>query len=472
MAYYNRRRFLGLTSAATFGAASGLLGALSTRAVAQASDSSGYKALICIFFRGGIDNFDTVLPTDQPSFNKMKSVRPDIFASYGQGSGTSSRDRENLLELGELTGSGGRSFGLPPEMTDLAALYKAGDMAVVGNVGPLIVPVQREDVLQQSKPLPRNLFSHNDQQSTWMSGDLEGLRNGWGADFARLATIADPSNNATFSAVTATNSDIFLRGGGISQYVARSGGIREPRILIDTDKLGSARDSAVVKNALRRHFASTNTRGENFLIEDLARSFEAARDSNETYFAGLNGALSLSTEFPTSNIGQQLKVIADTINARGAFGVGRQVFYANMDGFDTHDAQRDVLPIKQRQFSEAVGAFQQAMSEMNMSDSVTTFTASDFGRTMQSNGNGTDHGWGNHHFVIGGAVNGNRIVGDIPDYNVSSSRYTQTASRMIPTTSVEQFAATLGSWFGIADDELQSVFPYLGNFDSPYIDLF
>jgi len=225
MAYYNRRRFLGLTSAATF---------------------------------------------DQPSFNKMKSVRPDIFASYGQGSGTSSRDRENLLELGELTGSGGRSFGLPPEMTDLAALYKAGDMAVVGNVGPLIVPVQREDVLQQSKPLPRNLFSHNDQQSTWMSGDLEGLRNGWGADFARLATIADPSNNATFSAVTVTNSDIFLRGGGISQYVARSGGIREPRILIDTDKLGSARDSAVVKNALRRHFASTNTRGDNFLIEDAA----------------------------------------------------------------------------------------------------------------------------------------------------------------------------------------------------------
>ena len=174
MAYYNRRRFLGLTSAATFGAASGLLGALGTHAAAQTSDTSGYKALICIFFRGGIDNFDTVLPTDQPSFDAMRSVRPDIFASYGEGSGTSSRDRENLLELGELAGSGGRRFGVPPEMTDIAALYQAGDIAVVGNVGPLIVPVERIDVLQQSEPLPRNLFSHNDQQSTWMSGDLEG----------------------------------------------------------------------------------------------------------------------------------------------------------------------------------------------------------------------------------------------------------------------------------------------------------
>ena len=143
-----------------------------------------------------------------------------------------------------------------------------------------------------------------------------------------------------------------------------------------------------------------------------------------------------------------------------------------MNGFDTHDAQRDVMPIRQRQFSEAMGAFQQAMAEMNLSDNVTTFTASDFGRTMQSNGNGTDHGWGNHHFVIGGAVNGNRIVGDIPEYDVGLSRYTQTAARMIPIIAVEQYAATLGRWFGIGDSELRSVFPFLGNFESPYIDLF
>ena len=472
MAYYNRRRFLGLTTAATFGAASGLLGALTTHSTAQAADTSGYKALICIFFRGGIDNFDTVLPTDQPSFNAMRSVRPDIFRSYGEGSGTSSRDRQNLLELGELAGSGGRRFGLPPEMTDLAALYQAGDMAVVGNVGPLVVPVERIDVLQQSKPLPRNLLSHNDQQSTWMSGDLEGIRNGWGADFVRQAILSDPSSNSTFSAVTATDSDIFLRGGGISQYVARSGGLQEPRILTNDIDLGSARDSDAVKNALRRHFAATNIRGDNFLIGDLARSFEAARDSNEDYFAALDNALPISTAFPASDLAQQLRVIAETINVRSALGVGRQVFFANMNGFDTHNAQRDLMLVRQRQFSEAVGAFQRAMAEMNLSDSVTTFTASDFGRTMQSNGDGTDHGWGNHHFVIGGAVNGNRIVGDIPDYNVSSSRYTQTAARMIPTTSVEQYAATLGRWFGLEDAELQSVFPFLGNFESPYLDLF
>ncbi|MEL7219009.1 MAG: hypothetical protein AAGK01_11340, partial [Pseudomonadota bacterium] len=203
MAYYNRRRFLGM-SAATFGASCGMLGALASHAPVRAANTTGYKALVCIFFKGGIDNADTVLPFDQPSFDAMKRVRPDIFAGYGEGSGNSTRDRQNLLELGELAGSGGRKFALPPNMPDLAALYQSGDAAVVGNVGPLIVPVVRRDVLQEAKPLPRNLFSHNDQQSTWMSGDLEGVRNGWGAEFVRRVVDADPSSNSTFAAITAT----------------------------------------------------------------------------------------------------------------------------------------------------------------------------------------------------------------------------------------------------------------------------
>ena len=472
MAYYNRRRFLGMASAATFGTATGLLGALASQVPARAVDTSGYKALVCIFFKGGIDNFDTVLPTDAPSFDAMKRIRPDIFSGYGEGSGSSSRDRANLLELGELAGSGGRRFGLPPNMPELAELYQAGDMAVVGNVGPLVVPVKRNEVEQRSKPMPRNLFSHNDQQSVWMSGDLEGLRNGWGADFARRAVAADPSTDKTFSAVTATYSDIFLRGGGISQYVARTGGIKEPRVLVYDDDLGSARGSAVVRDALREHFASTGAQGDNFLIKDLAQSFEAARDSNEDYFAALRGSVALTTEFPRSPIGKQLKIIADTINVRGALGVNRQVFFANMNGFDTHDAQQAALPPKQEQFSQAVAAFQRAMAEMGVKDSVVTFTASDFGRTMQSNGNGTDHGWGNHHFVIGGPVRGKRIVGDIPDFAIGSDSYTATASRMIPSTSVEQMAATLGRWFGLPETDLRGIFPYLGNFDTPFIDLF
>ena len=471
MVYYNRRRFLGL-SAASFGASCGMLGALASHVPARAADTSGYKALVCIFFLGGMDNADTVLPVDQPSFDAMRNVRPDLFDGYGEGSGSSTRDRENLLELGEQAGSGGRRFGLPPNMQDLADLYQAGDVAIVGNVGPLIVPVVRNDVLQQSKPLPRNLFSHNDQQSTWMSGDLEGIRNGWGAEFARKVIDADPSSNGTFAAITATTSDIFLRGAGISQFVAREGGVDVPRILNSRRDLGSASDSDVVKTALERHFASTNIRGDNFLIGDLARSFEAARDSNEDYLSAITNSSPLATEFPSSSIGDQLKVIANTINIRGTLNVGRQVFFATMTGFDTHDGQPNILPVRQEQFSEAVGAFQRAMQEIGLSENVTTFTGSDFGRTMTSNGNGTDHGWGNHHFVIGGAVNGARIIGDIPDYDVGSDRYTQTAARMIPTTATEQYAATLGRWFGLGNAELQSVFPFLGNFETPYLDLF
>lgn len=472
MAYYNRRQFLGSTAAVSFGASSGLLSSLAASSKAHAADTSGYKALVCLFFKGGMDGIDTLLPSDQPSYDALRNIRPDIFRSYGVGSGTSSRDRENLIELGELSNSGGRRFGLPPQMSKMADLYQAGDMAVVGNVGPLIEPVTRSSMMDFSARLPRNLFSHNDQQATWMSGGLEGQRNGWGAEFARFVSDSDPSSNRTFAAVTAGSSDVFLRGAEIQQFLARSGGVPETQIVAGNRLLGSARDSQLIRDILRRHFASRNTQSNSLVVRDLATTFTDARDSNVDYFNAATNGFPLSTAFPQTSLGSQLKVIAETINLRSALNVSRQVFYATLGGFDTHAGQANDLPDLQQEISDAVAAFQLSMTEMGTENDVTTFTAADFGRSLLSNGDGTDHGWGNHHFVIGGAVKGQNILGAIPEFDVNSESFTQTRARMIPSTSVDQYAATLGRWFGISDSELAAVLPNMNNFDSPFLDLF
>lgn len=472
MAIYNRRQFLRSTTAVGFASSMGVFASFAGHSNANAADTSGYKALVCIFLKGGMDGFDTLIPSDQTSFDALKNIRPDIFSSYGEGSGNSSRDIGNLLELGELENSGGRKFALPVQMTEMVDLYKAGNMAVVGNVGPLIEPATRSEMENFSVSVPRNLFSHNDQQSTWMSGALEGQRNGWGAEFARCTSIANPSSDRTFAAITAGSSDVFLRGAEIKQFVARSGGVPETDIVAGNAMLGSARDSQVARDILRRHFAGRNTQSNSLLVEDLAEEYTYSRDSNVHYFDAVQNASPISTPFPTTSLGQQLKVIAETINIRGALNVSRQVFYATISGFDTHSGQAGALPDLQEQISGALGAFQSAMNEIGTSNDVTTFTASDFGRTLLSNGDGTDHGWGNHHFVVGGAVKGNRILGDIPEFDGNSESYTKDRNRMIPSTSVDQYAATLGRWFGMSDSELSAILPHMNNFNSPYLDLF
>jgi len=186
MTYYNRRRFLQSTAALGFAGGTGLLSSLTAQS-AYAMDVSGYKALVCIFFKGGMDGFDTVLPVDAPSYNSFKSIRSDLFALYDSDNPSSGRNRENLLNLGATQSDASREFGLPPQMVELKQLFDAGNMAVIGNVGPLIEPTTRSTFENSQVMTPKNLFSHNDQQSTWMSMGIEGRNDGWGAQLARIA---------------------------------------------------------------------------------------------------------------------------------------------------------------------------------------------------------------------------------------------------------------------------------------------
>ena len=472
MTYYNRRRFLRSTAALSFAGTTGLLSALTARS-ANAIDVSGYKALVCIFFKGGMDGFDTILPVDMASYDAFKSTRSDLFARYDSDNPNSSRNRENLLNLGASQRDKTREFGLPPQMAELKQLYDDGNMAVIGNVGPLIEPTTRATFENNQVLTPKNLFSHNDQQSTWMSMDIEGRNDGWGAQFARIAADADPSMNKAFSAITAASSDIFLRGKGISQFKTQAGGGSEVDILSKRWMLRSARNSDTARDILRRHFGSINANPLNILEADLAQSHKNGRETIEIYLNAIQNGQPLATGFPNTNLGGQLQAIAEAISLRGSLGVSRQVFFASIGGFDTHDDQVNDLPAKHVEISQAIAAFQNAMSELGTLNDVTTFTATDFGRTMVTNGDGTDHGWGNHHFVVGGAVNGAQIIGDIPPHDLAEDAYTEDRGRLIPTTSVDEYAATLAQWFGLNTTDLTTVLPnWSQNFDRKTLNLF
>jgi len=473
MTYINRRRFLKSSSALSFAAGTGLLAALGDSR-AYAADTTGYKALVCLFLKGGMDQADVILPVDKPSHDALGALRPGLFGSYGVGSGNSSRDRENILKLNALNTSdfGGREFGLASEMSELHGLFEAGNAAIIGNVGPLIEPTTRTTMENLSVRIPERLFSHNDQQSTWMSLGSEGTQTGWGGKFADAVLNADAAANRTFAAISTSGNDVFLSGVLAKQFAAPVGNPESTKILQQRWRLGSGRNSDAARAALRDHLAAANITSTNLYAKDLIGMNARAIENVETFKTAIENGSAVTEVFPESNLGRQLQTVANTIAVRGALNVNRQVFYVAIGGFDTHDGQRNDMPNLQTEISSSVAAFQRAMIELGVDQDVTLFTASDFGRTTIDNGDGTDHGWGAHHFVVGGAVQGKRIYGAMPEYDLGAETYTESRGRLIPTVSVDQYAASLGGWFGLSVSELNAALPNLDNFNVKDLGLF
>lgn len=464
MANINRRRFLQSSSAMGFAAGTGLLAAMgSSRAFA--ADTSGYKALVCVFFKGGMDSLDLILPKDAASHDALAALRPGLFGAYGVGSGASSRDRENILKINPSNSSdfGGREFGFAPEMSGLQSLFEAGDAAILGNVGPLIEPTTRASMENFSAQIPDRLFSHNDQQSTWMSFGTEGAQSGWGGRFIEAALKEDAISNSTYAAISTSGNDVFLSGDNVRQFSAPSNP-QSGDILRQKWRLGSGYNSDAARAILRDHLASSGIESTNLFGQDLIGVNSRAIQNVETYKAAIESGTAVATVFPESKLGGQLKTVANTIAVRNALNVRRQIFFVSIGGFDTHDSQKNSMPGLQTEISTSITAFQAAMVELGLSDSVTLFTGSDFGRTAIDNGDGTDHGWGAHHFIVGGAVQGKRIYGALPEYDLSSQAYTESRGRLIPSVSVDQYAATLGGWFGLDQGEINEALPNLSNF--------
>ena len=458
----NRRDFLSRASAAGLLGTGGLTGGLMSMP-ALAADTTGYKALVCVFMFGGMDHYDTVLPYDQTSYDSFATTRESLFAQYV--SANSPRGRADLLALNPSNAGtlAGRQFALPQELAPLHAMFEAGDAAILANVGPLLEPTDREMVLNGQARLPRQLFSHNDQQSTWMSSAPEGALFGWGGRFADAALQSNANQNALFTGMSTFGNQVWLSGDIAQQYQLSIGG-PDNLIAIQWPPYFGAEGQGV-SEMMERHFRSQGQNPSNLFQRDITDRSRRALDANEAYSNAREEVAEISTTFPGGFFAQQLRTVAEAISLRNVLGASRQVFFVGIGGFDTHSAQARDLINRQSQLAAGLAAFQTAMSEIGARDEVTVFTASDFGRTLSINGDGTDHGWGSHHFIIGGAVNGRQIYGDMPEYGFE---HTQDAGngRLIPTTSVEQYAATLGRWFGLDEQELAIALPGLSNFPS------
>ncbi len=439
--FLRRAALLGLA-----GTAAPLAGTLGAIGEAAAATGSGYKALVCVFLNGGCDYANTLVPYDQSSYDAYAKVR-----------GTIALGRDTLLPLAPEGLSGGRQYAMAPALAPLAELYAQGRVAPILNVGTLIQPTTKAQYNNKSVLLPPKLFSHNDQSSYFQASSPEGAPSGWGG---RIGDLVQSGNGAaSLTCINASGNAVYLTGRQAVQYSVGTGG---PIALLGSSKTvyGSATAAQTLRDLMTRGNA-------NMLANEHARVTKRALDT----FAQVNSALTGApagnfTLFPTGNsLADQMKMVARMIAVAGELGVRRQVFFVSMGGFDVHDNILTTQPALLGKVAAAMRAFHDTTVRMGVADQVTTFTASEFGRTLTSNGDGSDHGWGSMHFAMGGAVKGGRSYGIAPTVGTNTNDDVG-QGRLIPTTSVDQYAATLASWFGVSASDLRTVLPNIGNYDA------
>ncbi|MEP6714727.1 MAG: DUF1501 domain-containing protein [Terriglobia bacterium] len=404
----------------------------------------GYQALVCIFLAGGNDGHNTVIPiqTAQQNFSAYQNAR-------------------SFLTLPQATlpqiHNGSDVYGLHPRLTEIQALYNSNKAAVVANLGMLVKPLTRAVYLgNNSSILPNALFSHSDQTSQWQSSIPTGLGStGWGG---RLADAVQAMNTgALFPSVTSVSgSSLFCTGAQTLPATVPPG--------------GSAQLSGTGNAARMQGLQQLLTFDNGLQLVQAANSIFSRGVAYANTLNGLLATSTLTTPFPANNpLAQQLQTVARIIKVQAQLGLSRQIFFCQLGGFDTHGGQLAIQDALLQQLSQAAGAFYQSTVELGMDQNVVTFTASEFGRTLTPNSDGTDHAWGNHHFVIGGAVKGGQFYGQYPSLALGGPNDANTRGTLIPTTSVDQYGATLAQWFGVSPGNLSGIFPNVGNFATPVL---
>lgn len=508
---HTRRQFLRTAGAVSLAAPASLGFGMQLAAFSSASSqtaAAGYKALVCICLAGGNDSNNMLLATDSDSWSRYWLARntgtsPIALMPVGtptlrvgqtslltrrQAGNTSPERWGGVLPIGTKTAqaipngtrSSRRSFALHPSLAPLLPLYQSGRVAMVANVGTLVEPITKAQYLAKSKQTPQRLFSHNDQETTWQAGDADILRTGWGG---RLGDMVASGNgkNSVFTAVSTSGNAIFLSGRSVMQYQMSTGA--SPAVVVDGTDVNnphSLLNSALVPKQIME--IGQELGGVALMEGDYAsivrRSAAAGSTLNATmrlqavrnvpapppYVNPITGQVELNS------LAVQLQAVARMIAAAPTLGLKRQVFHVAMTGHDTHDNQNAFQANNLSKLAHAMAAFDATLANLggvDMRSAVTTFTTSEFSRTFNINGDGTDHAWGGHHMVMGGAVRGGDIYGQYPTLGVDIGGFNNpdmVQGSMIPTTSVDQYAATLGSWFGVSNTDLQTIFPNLNNF--------
>jgi uncharacterized protein (DUF1501 family) len=404
-----------------------------------------YKALVCIFLSGGNDSHNMVVPLTQAQYNAYKAARGSLALPDSNG------------QLVPVQTPDGTPYGLNPGLTALAPFWNSGQFAVLANTGMLVQPVTRSQFLLNAVPVPTNLFSHSDQVQQMQSGvPSTSGSTGWGgraadavqgynglSSFPTTVSISGPALFCKGSVITAASlfPGFNLDASGMSLYpqAAADGRKNGYQQILQFD---SGLEMIQVANHVRQDAISLNA-----------------------MLAGTSATI--STPFPGTTLGNQLKQVAQIIKLRSSTGMSRQVFFCSLGGFDTHGGQSwqqwDLLT----QLSQGLAAFYNATVELGLPDKVTSFTLSDFGRTLQPSGTGSDHGWGSHHLILGGAVKGGQVHGTFPTMALGGPDDCGSRGVLIPSTSVDQYGATMAAWLGVPASQLQAVFPNLANFQTP-----
>ena len=413
-------------------------------AMAQ-SGASDYKAMVCVFLLGGNDGNNMVVPMTQTDFDAYRAIRGNLALPDNSA---------KLLAVQSL--ADGKPYGLNDGLKGIQPLWGQGKLAVVANMGNLVKPTTRAEYLANAGPVPTNLFSHSDQTSQMQSGfPNTGAGTGWAG---RVADAANAMNGAASfpTSVSLSGPALFCTGG----VVQSASLVPDYDLSIYGMDLWPATAAAARRTALQE-----------LLTFDSGMAMVQAANKVRQDAANLNALLRdtgasppLLTTFPGTSIGRQLQQVAKIIQLRGATGMKRQVFFCALGGFDTHGSQAwthwDLLT----QLGDALTAFYQSTVDQGVAGQVTSFTLSEFGRSLQPSGSGSDHGWGNHQIVLGGAVQGGRVYGSFPAFALGGPNDSGSRGVWIPTTGTDQFGATLASWFGLTAGQLPAVFPNLGNF--------
>ncbi len=421
---------------------------------AMAADSNyshltDYKSLVCVFLLGGNDAFNTMVPYEKSAYKKYKEVRTDIALA---------RDTLHPLKGGQ--------HAFHPSFADLKQLYNDDKLAVVSGIGALIEPTTRKTYKNSSVQLPPDLFSHNHQQEFWQTGTT--AKNsvhppGWGGRMVDMLASANsiPSDPAMYSIAGNT---VWQKGfkpldfvlnpnDGVSQFRAFTPGLwPDPRYKEDRiatwKKIMADNPASLLQQHMKNTYISTEER-INLLAEQITQAPE------------------ITTLYPDDNsLADQLKVAAKMISIRESLGQKRQVFFVGISGWDTHKNQLDKHAENLSKVNDALKSFYDTTVELGIADSVTTFTASEFGRTMSINDDGTDHAWASYNFIMGGAVKGGKIHGDLLDLTIDGPDDAGDTGRFVPKYGVDQYGATLAKWMGMSDSDMQEIFPNLSNFNT------
>jgi uncharacterized protein (DUF1501 family) len=439
----SRREFLRRASVfGTLGAAAPLalnMAAMSSAAAQTAGND--YRALVCIFLFGGNDNHNTVVPYDTASYNQYAAIRGSIALGRA--------DMASTVITPANAWSDGRQMALNPALLPLKTLFDQGKLSVAMNVGPLLGEGLTLAEYKAGQGNPPKLFSHNDQQSVWQSSLAEGAASGWGGRMADLFAAGN-AQSSVFTTISAAGNAVFMSGKNVSQYqVGPNGSVQINSVF------GSAASTEAVKRILQR--SSTHLFEETHAA--IARRSIASDVLVRSALAGVPEPV-----FSPGPLADQLKIVARLIGARQTLGVKRQVFFVSLGGFDTHDDLLENHPILLGSVAAAMRDFHAATVAMGVDNSVTTFTGSDFGRTLANNGDGSDHGWGSHHFVMGSAVKPRSWFGKLPGISVVESDDNVGGGRLLPAIGVDQYGATLARWMGVPDNQMSTVFPNIVNY--------